>query len=292
MPLMEVIMTNRTLKQILPIVLLASLLLPGLVSAGGRQEEPDRSRRSDNSSESTRIDMGNAVDSQDGQQRDGAPGRSDNQQSPETDDTSENRPLWALIDHPMDDQAVRNISGVIDDGYVPVGMDIGDDRISMLYASSTDIEFDRWIIHEFTELGNLNNEFSAFLLDGWLPMDISKTADGLSVLFVRGAEEQEILGWRIQEISAAEPDAVLDILGNYRDEGFLPYGITIEREDNEFWFLLLQSDRPAGSEMRRVALNGFTNENIQDGITGDIRNNLLPWGLARGNEGSFVLYIF
>ena len=192
----------------------------------------------------------------------------------------------------MDDQVVQNISGVIDDGFAPVGMDIRDDEISMLYASSTEVIFDRWIIREFTELDNLNDEFSAFLVAGWTPMDISKTASGLSVLFVQGDQQQEILGWRMHEISAADPEAVIEILDRYRERGFLPYGVTLDQENNEFWFLLLQFDQPADTEIRRIALNAFTNENVREGINEDIRNNLLPWGLARGNEGSFVLYVF
>lgn len=280
-------MTKKNLIRLTTFSVIFTVVLPAMLVAGGRQEQAENSRETEDRSGSTRIELGESVNE---------PSDPPDTANAETDkdalDGSEERPIWALIDHPMDDQAVRNISGVIDDGYVPVGMDIGNSHISVLYASSTDIVFDRWIIHEFTKLENLNNEFSGFLLDGWIPMDISRTPDGLSVLFVRGDGQQEILGWRIQEISAGDPDAVLQTLERYRDNGFLPYGVTIDREDDEFWFLLLQTEQPVDTELRRIALNGFTNENIQEGISTDIQNQLLPWGLARGNEGSFVLYLF
>lgn len=270
------------------VILLATVVFAA--SAGGQKEQHQQPQQPKSSTDSgTRIELGNPT----GTKTDTGP---DETREPEMkskeDQRSGPRPVWVLIDHPLDNNVVRNISGVIDDGYVPVGMDIGDQGVSILYASSSKIVFDRWTIQEFTDLSKLNTELSAFIVDGWLPMDISRTGGGLSVLLVQGDTMEEVLGWRIHEVSAADPGNILQTLEQYRNKGFLPYGVTIDRADNEFWFLLLQTERPEGTDIRRVAFNGFSNEDIQEGITTDVANNLLPWGLARGNNATFVLYLF
>lgn len=283
---------NR-IRTVLVIALIAGITLSA--TAGGNQE---RGGEAEQENGDTRIELGNSArsSSENGQHNE------NEGDDTEADDASSNRsgrrvvetdrPIWALVDHEKTDSMANEVSGIIEDGYTPVGMEVREDDISLLYASTNEIDFDRWIIREFTNLDNLNNEMSAFLLDGWTPMDISKTDAGLSVLFIKGDHQQEILGWRIHEISALDLRNAIDTLEAYRDAGYAAYGVTIDRQDNEFWFLMLQFDRPSESRMARIAVNGFENDEIESGITGDVQNGLLPWGLARGRDATFVLYLF
>lgn len=278
------------------VILFVGFLGISQAAAGGNREESERGSGPD---EDTRIELGNSTEDP---QSDPEPDReSETEQNDTTEDDQSageprivetDRPIWALVDHEMNDQMVAEISGFIRQGYTPVGLEVQDEEISLLYASTQELSFNRWIIREFTDLDNLNTDMSAFLLDGWTPMDISKTEAGLSVLFIKGDTGRELLGWRIHEVSALDAREALQTLESYRDAGFVAYGVTIDREDNEFWFLMLQYDRPEGAEVARVALNGFENDQIEAGITRDIENGLLPWGLARGRNATFVLYLF
>lgn len=274
-------MQSQTKK--LLILILMGTVITAAATAGGNQESPaeeQSTEQSDPGSSRIEIEEGNRVD------------QDENDAEQDEDREQSDEPIWALVDHPLEQDIVRNISGVIDDGYAPVGFDETSDAISMLYAKSDRVIFDRWIIHEFTDLSNLNEDFSAFLLEGWTPMDISVTDSGLSTLFVRGEDNPEIAGWRIHEIAVEDLQSVFTVLEEYRDGGFLPYGVSIDQENQEFWFLLVQLERSEDSEPARVAFNAFEEGDTEEGITSDIENGLLPWGLARGRESTFVLYLF
>ena len=263
-------------------------------TAGGQREQNAAPNAQD---QGTRIDIqeGNSVDSGNGDAATESQGGQDqggdtNAGNAQSDQQSQ--AVWALVDPPKDDQIIRNVSGIIQDGYVPVGMDDTGDAISVLYAKSNRVVFNRWIIQEFTDLDNLDRDFSEFLLNGWTPMDISVTDAGLSALFVKGDEDPGITGWRIHQVPVEELDSVFSIFEGYRQDGFLPYGVSIDHENNQFWFLMVQQDRPEGAEPARIAFNGFEEGSVRDGITADIENGLLPWGLARGERSTYVLYLF
>jgi len=262
---------------------MATALTLSVAAGGNRETQTEEPTQNQSEQDSSRIEFedGNQVDRE-----------SQDDDSESEDSADSEQPVWAIVDHPLENDLVNNISGILEDGYAPVGMDNTQDAISMLYAKSNRIIFDQWVIHEFTDLSNLNEEFSTFLLNGWTPMDISVTDSGLSTLFVQGEENPEITGWRIHEVPVDELESVFSVLQGYRDDGFLPYGVSIDQENQEFWFLMIQSERSQNTEPARVAFNAFSQDEVAEGITNDIANGLLPWGLARGRESSFVLYLF
>lgn len=271
---------------------LAALVTFGVTAGGNQEDRDDNQGPTPAPQESTRIEIGegNAVErssENDDENRDptATPER-------DTERTGPAQPLWAMVDHPLESNIVRNISAVIEDGYVPVGYDQTEDAVAMLYAKSTRVLFDRWIIQEFTDLSRLDEEFSTFLIQGWTPMDISVTESGLSALFVRGDDDTEIAGWRIHQIPVEELDTAFEILEGYRNRGFLPYGVSINQETDEFWFLMVQLEGSEDGEPARIAFNAFPLDETEAGITEDVENGLLPWGLARGRETAFVLYLF
>lgn len=255
------------------------LLFTGTVLAGGRrerdQEEPpeaaDRSR-------GDRIEFGTAVDRP--------------QVEPERAPEGEELGVWIIADHELDQNLQRAISAIMQEGYTPVGMERTDEGISILYIKTERVVYDRWIIHEFTDLSALNNEFSAFLVDGWLPMGFSKDGDSITTLFVR-SRGTEIAGWRIHDVPAGDLQQLIEVVDAYTDRGYVPYGLSIDPTDNRIWLLVLQMENgPEAGPAANVLINAFAEEDIEEGITEDVSRGAVPWGMSRGSEASFFLYLF
>lgn len=202
---------------------------------------------------------------------------------------SEEEPLWVMAEHTLGSETMaEDISRIVAEGYVPVGMEQRDQTVHMLYIDNPDINVDRWVIQEFEDLDNLNEEMSAPMLEGWVPMDISKTENGLTVLFVL-AEELQAAGWRI-DISPLEATSIQETYANWRNQGFEPYGISLSPED-EVWYLLI--DEGTDEEPAAVFFNGYPRlgSQVADGITEDIASGAIPWGLMVGDDTLYVHYL-
>ncbi len=273
---------TRTFQYLLITIILA-IFLGGAVFAGGRGEsrETDRPEPAPES-RGDRIEFGREVE------------RPEVTEDPDdADDSEEGLGLWIIADHDLDQTLEREISTILQQGYTPVGMERLEDGISMLYIRTEALRYDRWIIHEFTDLSALNEEFSAFLVDGWLPMGFSKHGDSITVFFVR-SRETEINAWRIHDVPAGEMEQLFGVVEAYMEEGYLPYGLSIDRTDNRIWLLVLETETSPVAMGRavNVLINGFAEDEIVDGVTEDVSRGAVPWGMSRGRDASFFLYLF
>ena len=204
-------------------------------------------------------------------------------------DGSDEEPLWVIAEHTLGNEAMaEDISRIVAQGYVPVGMEQRDRTVHMLYIDNPDITVDRWVIQEFEDLDTLNEEMSAPMLDGWIPMDISKTDNGLTVLFVL-SEQLEAEGWRI-DISPLAAGSIEETYRRWREQGFEPYGISLSPQD-EVWYLLI--DEGTDEEPSAVFFNGYprVGSRVADGITQDIATGSIPWGLMVGDDTLYVQYL-
>lgn len=273
----------------LVIMIIVSLLSVSLALAGGRRER-DQEEQLDPapSTPRQRIEFGQEAE----RPEPDAPEQETRQQ--ERDDSPDpGRSPWILADHRLDQTLEREISAIIQEGYTPVGMDRTAEGISILYLLSEAVLFDRWIIHEFTDLSVLNDEFSAFLVNGWLPMGFSKDGDSITTFFVR-SEDVEFIGWRMHQISVGDMQAVFDVVESYLQQSYVPFGISIDDTDNQVWLLFLETKATLVRDgaVTNVLINAFPEDGIVDGVNNDVINGALPWGMSRGREASFFLYLF
>lgn len=206
------------------------------------------------------------------------------------DGTTEEReqPAWAFAEHSFTNEQLRTeISQFLQNGYVPVGMESeADGTLRVLYALNTWFEFSNWAIQEFTDLENLNAEMTAVLQEGWLPMAMSATDDGLQVLFIE--TDVELDAWQIA-VGPLSVDSALATLESWRNDGYTPWALTLSPDD-EVWYLFLQTDVVPN---RAALFNGFENAQsaITEGINSDIQNAWYPWGLMRGDRTTYVQYL-
>ncbi|NBB91468.1 MAG: hypothetical protein GVY23_09760 [Spirochaetes bacterium] len=205
-----------------------------------------------------------------------------------TDQLEREQPAWAFAEHSFTDEDLRvEISQFLQNGYVPVGMESEPDgTLRVLYALNTWFEFSNWAIQEFTNLGNLNAEMTAVLQEGWLPMAMSATDDGLQVLFIE--TDIQLDAWQIAT-GPLSVDSALATLESWRNDGYTPWALTLTPDD-EVWYLFLQTDAVPN---RAALFNGFENSQaaITQGINSDIEEAWYPWGLMRGDRTTFVQYL-
>jgi len=217
-----------------------------------------------------------------------APAALAQQDGDQSDRREREQPAWAFAEHSFTDESLRQeISQFLQSGYVPVGMESEPDgTVRILYALNTWFEFSNWAIQEFTNLDNLNAEMTTVLQEGWLPMAMSATDDGLQVLFIE--TDVELDAWQIAT-GPLSVDSALATLESWRNDGYTPWALTLTPDD-EVWYLFLETDAVPN---RAVLFNGFENSQaaITDGINSDIEEAWYPWGLMRGDETTFIQYL-
>ena len=180
----------------------------------------------------------------------------------------------------------ERISDLANEGYLPVGFELRP-RPSVLYIRNEGLPFTQWTIHEFEDPQNFEANFGAFLDEGWLPMDIARSENGIVALFV-GAESS-INGWRLTGVEM-DSEAIAEEIAGYREEGFTPWGLT--PTEGGVWILLL---REAGTVATDTSIQSYPADDvlaISEGVTSEIlHGNFIPWGLMIHGETATVQYI-
>lgn len=197
-------------------------------------------------------------------------------------------PLWVLAEHDLKSEEQRSdISAIISQGYLPVGIEHRDGSLWTLYYAAPEISISRWTLQEFERLDTLDQDFSRPMTEGWVPMAISRTENGLTVLYVE-TEDITVEGWRI-DISPLEADTVSDTLSAWRRNGFTPFGLSLSPSE-EVWYLLIDQGEETVPE---VYFNGYpkTSAGLRESITADIETASVPWALMVGDETVYVLYL-
>ncbi len=188
----------------------------------------------------------------------------------------------ALVNHPPDfEQAEQDISEIIAQGYIPIGLEVdAEEGLYVLYGEAPDITLERWFMYEFEDLSKLEDEITAAIDEGWIPLDISATGDaGLIVLFAD--MDIQIDGWRIHT-DPAGAETVEDTLHAFREDGFSPWGLSYA--DGRIWHLFLdESELP---EPRAVNIQTYprSGEIIEEGMSDEMEEGWFPWALMMRSD--------
>jgi len=88
-------------------------------------------------------------------------------------------------------------------------------------------------------------------------------------------------------------EGLIEVVEAYTNRGYVPYGLSIDPTDNRIWLLVLQMENgPEAGPAANVLINAFAEEDIEEGLTTDVSRGAIPWGMSRGREASFFLYLF
>lgn len=158
--------------------------------------------------------------------------------------------------------------------YLPVGLE-ADPDISILLVANDDIEFSNWLIYEFDDADRLNDEFTAFLADGWVPMDIARTRNGITALFIES--EIEINGWTLETSLASDSD-IEETVEDMISRGYSVWGQAFDGEG--MWHLGVREVGLAEPrEYRHITFPDIP-ENVQITLNAAVAELWVPWGMS------------
>jgi len=195
--------------------------------------------------------------------------------------------IYRVAVHPFDvEEAKSQIDAMCNDGFLPVGVEVDEGRaINVIYAEREDIPFSAWLLHHITDFAVMEEQLSRLMLDGWLPMGLSRSGSGLYLLLLKA--DIEISSWRITT-STPLASAIEEALKAYTEQGFTPHGISLY--EDRVWFLFLKTER---DERRNVSVVMYENEEkaLTDGLYWATAQGMTPWGLMVQNERVGILYL-
>ncbi len=194
---------------------------------------------------------------------------------------------WRIVRHPFENERAKTeISAICNEGYLPIGMEVDYGKaIYIFYADDESIPFTGWVLYNFTNFDKLDVNFTKFITEGWVPMDISKTPGGLYTLFIK-TDAFKIDGWRISA-GGVTSDAISKTVDTFTAEGFSPWGLSMA--EGKVWHLFLNDGK--GQE-RPIYLNVFSNapDEVKTKVNKDLSDGWLPWGMMMAADKIFIEY--
>lgn len=174
------------------------------------------------------------------------------------------------------DAARESIDTLIEQLYQPIGFNLDTQRgIDMLFVSGNSEpgqteEPSHWVLYEFDDFSQLDADFTTFLLDGFVPVDISGGLNALFVFFVQA--EVEVAAWRLTTGPVSEA-AMTETITDFREQGFDLHGLSYH--DDAMWYLFL---RFADQEPARVSVMFTANDvrAVQANIASRVETGWFP----------------
>ena len=174
------------------------------------------------------------------------------------------------------DAARESIDSLVERIYRPIAFNLDPARgIDMLFLagdqdSDDTAEPSRWVLYEFDDFSRLDEEFTTFLTDGFVPVDISGGLNSLFVFFVQAGTD--VAAWRLTT-GPVDEAAMTETLTTYRNQGFDLHGLSYK--DNALWYLFL---RLADQDAARVSIIVTANDvrAIEENISSRVAAGWFP----------------
>ena len=190
--------------------------------------------------------------------------------------------LWQLFVIPYDAEELQELVNTqISAGFRPTGLHVNTGQSIAVLFSRIPLSNRRWAFAVIEPLSELNEQMTAYILNGWIPTDISFGVNDLHSLFL--VSDAEVLSWRIITVNVEESmqNTLLTMsqigLEQARQDFFL-FGISTRQ--NTIELLYIRTDiPPVGS---RVVFRAFPNDGISPlrGIDLMVSQGALPAGIA------------
>lgn len=182
---------------------------------------------------------------------------------------------WQLVFLPVgDESAVESISDSVAGGYVPVGIEytLGE-SLAVLLVKDQSVEVGRWAIVDYTDWNQLEDDITAAIRDGFVPMDISRYGEALAVLWAE--IDLPLEGWRIST-SQNSPAERSRTIRSFETSGFTLYGISVNQD--LVWYLFLRLGETGHTTQLLTYL--MESEAIQGGLIAATDQGWRPTGIA------------
>jgi hypothetical protein len=192
--------------------------------------------------------------------------------------------LWRVVFFGVGDPETEQVvTSLVADGYIPTGFEVEPGQtLGMLLVDRGEFEIDGWVINEYADFSVFEREFTAAISSGYVPMDISRFGNSISVLWVE-TDQIQIDGWRIHS-TANTVDSRAAAINQFQEQGFSLWGFSAFRD--QAWFLFLNS--PQSNMFGVVSAFPKIDEALRDGILQANTNGFLPNGLGISGDSFFV----
>lgn len=182
-------------------------------------------------------------------------------------------------------EAVVGVQQHIEAGFVPVGLEVSlDTGMHVLVTRLPGVSVGRWAIVDYDDWNKLEDEITASIADGFVPMDISRYGDVLAVLWVE-TDDIVVDGWRISTAAntATQKDLAIERFGHQQ---FSVWGTS--KHENLAWFLFLRerSMQPGGF----ITTYSISGNEVAAGIAAAAATDWTPIGIATDETAVDIIF--
>ncbi len=184
-----------------------------------------------------------------------------------------------------DQSLSNNIDRDISAGVSPVGINLENNSIQIMYLNQNLFNMQAWAIEYYKTSNEISNGITAKIQnEAYIPMGITSDNTSLYVLYIKG--DGKVSAWQLVE-SSQNLNEVSENVSPYLDQGYIPVGITLHND--LYYALLLKIEE---STFKSWEIQGFQGEyNMNSDIKQKINQNKIPFGFL-SKEGVFnVLYV-
>ena len=192
---------------------------------------------------------------------------------------------WSITRYSSDiDSVIESMNKDLEAGYIPVGIE-ADPDISILMIPNEEIEFTNWVIHEFSDPESFEDEMTSSLAEGWVPMDIARTENGITALLIE--TDLAINGWHL-EATRVTDEQLTATIDSMADDGYAVWGSALDGEG--IWLLGI---RETGEPRRDVQYEMYPDdpEALQSAINSHVQELWVPWSMSLSEGQIFLTYL-
>ncbi|GEM_PF-5903866 len=196
---------------------------------------------------------------------------------------------WVMDEYEVEGETRdEEIQNRIDDGYLPVGMEVAaGEELWLLYIHSDSLPFDQFLIVEYSQVGTLEAEMSSMINTGWVPVDLARYKNGMLVFFIN-TDAVTVGDWGLSMTLGME-QTIEQTYREAAEAGYSPWGLTSD-DSGTLWFLFLSE--PNRESPRPVSLSYHEPEEdaFEPGVNAKIGEGWIPWGMMFGPENIYFQY--
>lgn len=195
--------------------------------------------------------------------------------------------LWRVIFFSPEDRQISDaVTSLVEAGFIPAGYEYEPgESIGMLLVDRGPFELEGWVINEYTDFSTLEQEITAAINSGYVPMDLSRFEDSISILWIESTS-LTVNGWRIHS-TANTVDSRAEAINQFQEQGFSLWGFSTY--EDQAWFLFLDVEE---SDTFGI-ISGFpkVDQELREGLLQANGRGFLPSGLAIDPETYFLSMI-
>lgn len=198
-------------------------------------------------------------------------------------------PFWQLKSHSLDSQIIqREMAKMWQSGYVPLGMEIYENQLVLLYVQMKDIAADYFL--EVLDVRTLGQNGIAEALTrrmnmSYLPQALCLNQDLLYVIYLK--TEWEISQWELLSLPPGYTQQEEMINAKSR-EGYLPMAVTETGGQRFLLCVQLYGLQPKEWLLKSVSPDP---ESLRSQIESSVAKNWIPWGILLSPEEHVVLFL-